>query len=383
VNDDSLAIYSLLFPTLLLKALTLSRPLLAYFLFFLYLEAKGIRLKKEQEKAELEAEGIRLKNEKEKIRNKQVEAEKALRLLEVKLEKAASKWRESHRSLYKVKKTLSEINKNILDTRIQILILEEFGDLEKSIASRNHLKRQNDRRIEAEKKAAKQKINDKEVITLNKQFRDKYDEHLSIKAQLKEITGKEEENTRKKLEKVREDIKEDSQGQGLSVESDKTNQEKLKVTLQALEEEIKVINQKKQVTLKGDLLMKMTDLQRSQTSDELIKTLFEEIRQYREEEIKQWTDVMDANPRPDDRLPAKNRLKKTKRLKEEISRETFMLKSEKWIMSKTANLRIQILQAYEAQDICTEIIHHLLWAHHIAKRFRHFLTVFINREAVC
>jgi hypothetical protein len=28
-------------------------------------------------------------------------------------------------------------------------------------------------------------------------------------------------------------------------------------------------------------------------------------------------------------LPAKNRLKKTKRLKEEISRETFMLKSEK------------------------------------------------------
>jgi hypothetical protein len=128
---------------------------------------------------------------------------------------------------------------------------------------------------------------------------------------------------------VREDIKEDSQGQGLSVESDKTNQEKLKVTLQALEEEIKVINQKKQVTLKGDLLMKMTDLQRSQTSDELIKTLFEEIRQYREEEIKQWTDVMDANPRPDDRLPAKNRLKKTKRLKEEISRETFMLKSEK------------------------------------------------------
>jgi isoleucyl-tRNA synthetase len=24
-----------------------------------------------------------------------------------------------------------------------------------------------------------------------------------------------------------------------------------------------------------------------------------------------------------------------------------------------------------------------LWAHHIAKRFRHFLTVFINREAVC
>jgi hypothetical protein len=50
------------------------------------------------------------------------------------------------------------------------LILEEFGDLEKLIASRNHLKRQNDRRIEAEKKAAKQKINDKEVITLNKQF---------------------------------------------------------------------------------------------------------------------------------------------------------------------------------------------------------------------
>jgi hypothetical protein len=43
--------------------------------------------------------------------------------------------------------------------------------------------------------------------------------------------------------------------------------------------------------------MEMIDLQRSQTSDELIKTLFEEIRQYREEEIKQWTDVMDANPR--------------------------------------------------------------------------------------
>jgi hypothetical protein len=39
---------------------------------------------------------------------------------------------------------------------------------------------------------------------------------LIIKAQLKEITGKEEENTRKKLEKVREDIKEDSQGQGFS-----------------------------------------------------------------------------------------------------------------------------------------------------------------------
>jgi hypothetical protein len=122
------------------------------------------------------------------------------------LEKAASKWRESHRSFYKVKKTLSEINKNILDTRIKILILEEFGDLEKLMESRNHLKQQNDRRIEAEKKVAKQKINDKEVMTLNKQFVGKYDEHLSIKAQLKEIIGKEEENTRKKLEKEREDI---------------------------------------------------------------------------------------------------------------------------------------------------------------------------------
>jgi hypothetical protein len=43
--------------------------------------------------------------------------------------------------------------------------------------SRNHLKQQNDRRIEAEKKVAKQKINDKEVMTLNKQFVGKYDEH--------------------------------------------------------------------------------------------------------------------------------------------------------------------------------------------------------------
>ncbi|CAC9432907.1 hypothetical protein, partial [uncultured Gammaproteobacteria bacterium] len=309
------------------------------------LEAEGIRLKKEQEKAELEAEGTRLKNEEEKIRNKQVEDEKALRLLEGKLEKAASKWRESHRSFYKVKKTLSEINKNILDTRIKILILEEFGDLEKLMESRNHLKQQNDRRIEAEKKVAKQKINDKEVMTLNKQFVGKYDEHLSIKAQLKEIIGKEEENTRKKLEKVREDIKEDSQGQGLSAESDKTNQEKLKLTLQALEEEIKVINQKKQVMLKGNLLMKMIDLQRSQTNDELTKILFKEIRQYREEEVKQWTDVMDANPRPDDRLSAKNRLKKAKRLKKEISRETLILQSEKGQKKANRERKLSSLKA--------------------------------------
>jgi hypothetical protein len=45
--------------------------------------AEGTRLKKEQEKAELEAEGTRLKNEEEKIRNEQAEDRKALRLLEV------------------------------------------------------------------------------------------------------------------------------------------------------------------------------------------------------------------------------------------------------------------------------------------------------------
>jgi septal ring factor EnvC (AmiA/AmiB activator) len=43
---------------------------------------------------------------------------------------------------------------------------------------------------------------------------------------------KEVENTQKKLEKVREDIKkEEKQTQGLSAESDKTNKETLKATL--------------------------------------------------------------------------------------------------------------------------------------------------------
>jgi chromosome segregation ATPase len=99
----------------------------------------------EQEKAELEAEGIRLKKEEEKIRNEQVEGEKELKVLENKLEKVESRWREDHRSLYKVRKILSEIDVDIAGTDIKIMLLEKSGDLEKLMESRNHLKQQNDR----------------------------------------------------------------------------------------------------------------------------------------------------------------------------------------------------------------------------------------------
>jgi hypothetical protein len=49
---------------------------------------------------------------------------------------------------------------------------------------------------------------------------------------------------------VREDVKkEEKQTQGLSAESDKTNKEKLKATLHALEKEMEVIEQKRQAFL--------------------------------------------------------------------------------------------------------------------------------------
>jgi Skp family chaperone for outer membrane proteins len=55
------------------------------------------------------------------------------------------------------------------------------------------------------------------------------------RVQLRGTLHKEAENTQKKLEKEREDIKkEEKQTQGLSAESDKTNKEKLKATLHTL-----------------------------------------------------------------------------------------------------------------------------------------------------
>jgi hypothetical protein len=48
--------------------------------------------------------------------------------------------------------------------------------------------------------------------------------------------------------------------------------------LHALEEEIEAIRQKKRALLKDNLLTKMIGLQRTQTGDELTKSLFEEIK---------------------------------------------------------------------------------------------------------
>jgi t-SNARE complex subunit (syntaxin) len=94
---------------------------------------------------------------------------------------------------------------------------------------------------------------------------------------------------------MREDIKkEERQEQGLLAESDKKNKEKLKTTLHALEEEIEAIRQKKRALLKDNLLTKMIGLQRTQTGDELTKSLFEEIKKYREEEVEKWMDKVDS-----------------------------------------------------------------------------------------
>jgi hypothetical protein len=38
----------------------------------------------------------------------------------------------------------------------------------------------------------------------------------------------------------------------------------------------------------------MMDAQRTHVNDELIKILFEEIKKYREEEVKKWTDKKNA-----------------------------------------------------------------------------------------
>jgi hypothetical protein len=69
-----------------------------------------------------------------------------------------------------------------------------------------------------------ERANVEKVNTLDQQLTDKFNELMIKRVQLRGTIHKEVENTQKKLEKVREDIKkEEKQTQGLSAESDKTN----------------------------------------------------------------------------------------------------------------------------------------------------------------
>ncbi len=295
------------------------------------LEVEGIRLKKEQEKAELEAEGIRLKNEEEKIRNEQVEDRKALRLLEAELEKTRSKRLEDHRLLYKSIETLSKIDEDMLDTDINIKMLDAAKEFEASGKSRNYFAQQDILRQKTAQKIAVQReteiVNTEKVITLDQQLSDKFNELMIKRVQLRGAIHKEAENTQKKLEKVREDIKkEEKQTQGLSAESDKTNKEKLKETLHALEKEMEAIEQKRQALMKENLLIQMMDAQRTHVNDELIKILFEETKKYREEEVKKWTDKKNALSKVYLRAPTKGRSNKVKKLERDILHEENMLR---------------------------------------------------------
>jgi hypothetical protein len=295
------------------------------------LEVEGIRLKKEQEKAELEAEGIRLKNEEEKIRNEQVEDRKALRLLEAELEKTRSKRLEDHRLLYKSIETLSKIDEDMLDTDINIKMLDAAKEFEASGKSRNYFAQQDILRQKTAQKIAVQReteiVNTEKVITLDQQLSDKFNELMIKRVQLRGAIHKEAENTQKKLEKVREDIKkEEKQTQGLSAESDKTNKEKLKETLHALEKEMEAIEQKRQALMKENLLIQMMDAQRTHVNDELIKILFEETKKYREEEVKKWTDKKNALSKVYPRAPTKGRSNKVKKLERDILHEENMLR---------------------------------------------------------
>ncbi|CAC9988867.1 hypothetical protein, partial [uncultured Gammaproteobacteria bacterium] len=298
------------------------------------LEAEGIRLKKEQEKAELEAEGTRLKNEEEKIRNDQAEDRKALRLLEAELEKTRSKRLEDHRLLYKSIETLSEIDEDMIDTDINIKMLDAAKEFEASRKSRNYFAQQDILRQKTAQKIAVQReteiVNTEKVITLDQQLSDKFNELMIKRVQLRGTIHKEAENTQKKLEKVREDIKkEEKQTQGLSAESDKTNKEKLKATLHALEKEMEAIEQKRQALMKENLLIQMMDAQRTHVNDELIKILFEETKKYREEEVKKWTDKKNALLRVYLSAPTKSRSNKVKKLEGAILHEEAMLRKLK------------------------------------------------------
>ncbi|WP_257608042.1 C80 family cysteine peptidase, partial [bacterium endosymbiont of Bathymodiolus sp. 5 South] len=285
----------------------------------------------EQEKIELEEEDSRLNKLEEKIRNERVESRKMLRLLEVKLEKAVEKWRDGRRLIYKFRKRLSEIDEELIDARIAIKMFKISKKFKHMEQAQKYFDQQFELRRQTKAEMDKYTTNEEEVSALSQQFTDRHNEHLKEKVALKEVIYAEEENTRQKLENMREDIKkEERQEQGLLAESDKKNKEKLKTTLHALEEEIEAIRQKKRALLKDNLLTKMIGLQRTQTGDELTKSLFEEIKKYREEEVEKWMDKVDSvSETPETTYrELKSQSKRVKDLESEISYVEGLLKQK-------------------------------------------------------
>jgi hypothetical protein len=180
----------------------------------------------EQEKIELEEEDSRLNKLEEKIRNERVESRKMLRLLEVKLEKAVEKWRDGRRLIYKFRKRLSEIDEELIDARIAIKMFKISKKFKHMEQAQKYFDQQFELRRQTKAEMDKYTTNEEEVSALSQQFTDRHNEHLKEKVALKEVIYAEEENTRQKLENMREDIKkEERQEQGLLAESDKKNKE--------------------------------------------------------------------------------------------------------------------------------------------------------------
>jgi hypothetical protein len=74
--------------------------------------------------------GTRLKEREAEIRNKQIEANRELRLFEIKSNELGAQWRADQRSLYKVIKELSEIDENLLDIKTNISMLKVYEENE-------------------------------------------------------------------------------------------------------------------------------------------------------------------------------------------------------------------------------------------------------------
>jgi hypothetical protein len=136
-----------------------------------------------------------------------LESRKMLRLLEVKLEKAVEKWRDGRRLIYKFRKRLSEIDEELIDARIAIKMFKISKKFKHMEQAQKYFDQQFELRRQTKAEMDKYTTNEEEVSALSQQFTDRHNEHLKEKVALKEVIYAEEENTRQKLENMREDIK--------------------------------------------------------------------------------------------------------------------------------------------------------------------------------